>query len=809
VVFKKIASAVLFIALILFNSVAFAGEAAGPGMLPDASNASLPAALTNILAQTTTSYAPAPSGGDDATALQAWFNAIPNNGIGVVSGTYNLCSAHLVVPADGNTRTLEGGGTIRIQPACGSPPTEVLYENNTNTASRLHVRDITWDAYCLAAHDINISAGHAVDIESGLIRNATNGGGGGGSNILLGGGSNQSYEHVIGSAVRIENENDAGHTCYNSFSDFPQYNLDVESKATDNIFAGFKAANAAQANINDVSGGNNNYTATHPFNFFNGGSASFLPPYNFQITNLATLHGVYADTAATAGIHLSGGTGGQQVVGGKAFWGNTGGPPSGAAGVLIDANVPNALVTGFQALQLNPSLIVEQAGTPSPSTLVYGNPGALYSAPGPVRDNAGVYLSLAGNPLGSGNLTTSGSTASGSYTIVLASLPSTVTLGAVSKGNSGNRLPDGATILNINTGTSTITVSSPTTGTINTGTALTFNDPLELCPTSPGGQVFVTTPFSMQSGCAFLPTTGLSSATQYYIYATLLDPQVSAAASNGIASGPLAGAVRLTVSSTAGLFTGESIVVAGINGTTEANGTQEISVVDGTHVDLYGTTFVNTYNYGGEIDAVGLSAATTGYALATSGQTVGLRTESGNTTETLVGMAATASGPIWRDSNTSAGSFDRWVISWYNQQTKTCEWNLGSDQTPSQSTAYAYVVTTKCNFLTWGQWFTPLEPPINNQPLWSITGAADNATIADTCETTIGFDSGTTGETAQSLGTSAVAASVFPISAGSRHAFTSGNPAGEGEHTAGLLGASPAGTCTWKALTSLRIDFPG
>lgn len=70
---------------------------------------------------------------------------------------------------------------------------------------------------------------------------------------------------------------------------------------------------------------------------------------------------------------------------------------------------------------------------------------------------------------------------------------------------------------------------------------------------------------------------------------------VSGAADNG------SGLIRLTVTSTANMTTGESRTVAGVGGTTEANGNWTITVVDGTHIDLDGSTFANGYTSGGTV----------------------------------------------------------------------------------------------------------------------------------------------------------------------------------------------------------------
>ena len=74
-----------------------------------------------------------------------------------------------------------------------------------------------------------------------------------------------------------------------------------------------------------------------------------------------------------------------------------------------------------------------------------------------------------------------------------------------------------------------------------------------------------------------------------------LPTNVSSAANNG------AGLVRLTVGSTAGLTTGQSIAVAGVNGATEANGTWTINVIDPTHIDLVGSAFSAAYTSGGSV----------------------------------------------------------------------------------------------------------------------------------------------------------------------------------------------------------------
>lgn len=72
---------------------------------------------------------------------------------------------------------------------------------------------------------------------------------------------------------------------------------------------------------------------------------------------------------------------------------------------------------------------------------------------------------------------------------------------------------------------------------------------------------------------------------------------ISGAADNG------SGLIRLTITSSATYTTGNECNVANVNGTIEAIGSWLITVIDGTHVDLQGSTFTNTYVSGGTIQA--------------------------------------------------------------------------------------------------------------------------------------------------------------------------------------------------------------
>jgi hypothetical protein len=61
------------------------------------------------------------------------------------------------------------------------------------------------------------------------------------------------------------------------------------------------------------------------------------------------------------------------------------------------------------------------------------------------------------------------------------------------------------------------------------------------------------------------------------------------------------GIVRLGVNATSGVVTGDTVVVAGITGTVEANGNWTATVIDPTHLELQGCVFHNAYVSGGTV----------------------------------------------------------------------------------------------------------------------------------------------------------------------------------------------------------------
>ena len=85
---------------------------------------------------------------------------------------------------------------------------------------------------------------------------------------------------------------------------------------------------------------------------------------------------------------------------------------------------------------------------------------------------------------------------------------------------------------------------------------------------------------------------------------------VAGTANNG------SGLIRITVSSTAALVSGNDYTLSAVGGTTEANGTWEITVIDATHFDLVGSTFANAWTSGGVVGGFADSMTTSWDALS-------------------------------------------------------------------------------------------------------------------------------------------------------------------------------------------------
>lgn len=97
--------------------------------------------------------------------------------------------------------------------------------------------------------------------------------------------------------------------------------------------------------------------------------------------------------------------------------------------------------------------------------------------------------------------------------------------------------------------------------------------------------------------------------------------------------------IRLTVSSTTGMTTGDVRTVFGVGGTTEANGTWTITVIDGTHIDLQGTTFTNVYTSGGSVNGLWNGTNTNNWVTTSGGTNYGQTVPGSGDTVTLDGAS--------------------------------------------------------------------------------------------------------------------------------------------------------------------------
>lgn len=109
--------------------------------------------------------------------------------------------------------------------------------------------------------------------------------------------------------------------------------------------------------------------------------------------------------------------------------------------------------------------------------------------------------------------------------------------------------------------------------------------------------------------------------------------------SGAIVSVASAPQIRLTVSSTTGMTTGDVRTVFGVGGTTEANGTWTITVIDATHIDLQGTTFTNVYTSGGSVNGKWDATNTNNWVTTSGGTNYGQTVPGSSDTATFDGSS--------------------------------------------------------------------------------------------------------------------------------------------------------------------------
>jgi hypothetical protein len=258
----------------------------------------------------------------------------------------------------------------------------------------------------------------------------------------------------------------------------------------------------------------------------------------------------------------------------------------------------------------------------------------------------------------------------------------------------------------------------------------------------------------------------LVAATFYYIYAALFSTSVTGAANNG------SGLVRLAVSSTSELVTGNTANIAGVVGTTEANGNFVVTVIDGTHIDLQGSAFAHTYVSGGAVSGLVLEGSTTAHVTGANGVEV----KSGDASRTLVGAAFMDTGPAFADSDGK-----RFVLSWFNRRGKRSREAFSVARTTSSTTLVELNTEIRSSFISWS----------NEEVAFSASGFTTNSG-ASTNTTAAAFDSTTSGEPESSTVTGAGPSNLY----GRKTGLTE-----NAVHFATLLGAVGGSTGSWSSNT--------
>ena len=371
------------------------------------------------------------------------------------------------------------------------------------------------------------------------------------------------------------------------------------------------------------------------------------------------------------------------------------------------------------------------------ATLEY-SPGTMSG--NPTLSEGQVYFNSPSTSQNTTTQNTSGTNSSGSYSLVMAVVTNLVK-GDVSQGNTG--IADGTIITAINT--LTLTLSAPLTATITTGTAEKFFAPAVMRPQDGGGLVIDGTMRIVKNNGVWFPPNSLAGAAPpaasevEYVYAVhQMANVIGAANSDGTRN-----LVRLTLNTTAGFQTGDAIWCGGIAGTTEADTpAQNIAIgnlVDGTHIDLQGVTFVNAYQGGGTCEWFGLLFNVNGHASLPTN----IETEATAPSLALVGMVQifSSAGKAAFDVNANATTSAN-IASWFNRKPISC--TVGAATVSSSATAttttYAELNTLyRCNFFVWDDAVNGGGVASNNNQ-WIIVSDASNGTIVDQCAVAIGFN---------------------------------------------------------------------
>ena len=218
---------------------------------------------------------------------------------------------------------------------------------------------------------------------------------------------------------------------------------------------------------------------------------------------------------------------------------------------------------------------------------------------------------------------------------------------------------------------------------------------------------------------------GTASVPAYSNAASLtIAPSATIASVTGTATA--GGLVKVTTGAAHGLSTGDVVYLAGVGGTTEANGAWPVTYVDATHFTLDGSTYAHAWTSGGTVYAPTLAtfiADNAGTASNASARAVAQAVTS------IVGVSV--SNPVaWagQDTETNAALAAR------------CRLKLGSLAVNGPASAYDFFA------LTAQAYASKLTPPLTGRPSVAITRSKTTADrTTGTVTTTIANASGAPG----------------------------------------------------------------
>lgn len=225
-----------------------------------------------------------------------------------------------------------------------------------------------------------------------------------------------------------------------------------------------------------------------------------------------------------------------------------------------------------------------------------------------------------------------------------------------------------------------------------------------------------------------------------FLQQSVAQVNVSNAVNNG------SGLIKLTVNSTTDMATGQTWAVNGVVGTTEANGTWKINVLDATHIELQSSTFSNAYVSGGylrvpvtiknveiKLDITANPAVTQGVAFVTQKNNLDGTVDTVTNNYTIENI--TISGSIknynqgsealslFTNSGTSTGVWTGETIRNINFRDLTI--------TGTNSSVNINATPIQSNLVLENIWSTPTTIP------WTLTGAGTNTRITNVSATGI------------------------------------------------------------------------